>query len=217
MSKTFWIVVAVAVLALVGLFVATNEPGEQRESVEEPLEITDEDHAIGDSDAPLELVKYSDFQCPSCAEADPIVKDILDEHGDDIHFVYRHFHVVQPQSTSHLASRATVAAENQDAFWEMHDVLFERQNDWAQEADAPNLINSYAEELGLDMEQFEADLEEAEGRVERDLDIAQQLGLFSTPTFFINGEQVEETFAELPQLVENELANIEDTEDDPEE
>lgn len=212
MSKTFWIVVAAAVLALVGLFVATNEPSEQRESVEEPLEITEEDHTIGDSDAPLELVKYSDFQCPSCAQADPIVKDILDEHGDDIHFVYRHFHVVQPQSTGHLASRAAVAAEEQGAFWEMHNLLFERQNDWAQNADAPSIINGYADELGLDMEQFEVDIEEAEGRVERDLDIAQQLDLFSTPTFFINGEQIEGSFEDLPQLVENELAST-DSED----
>ena len=212
MSKTFWIVIAVAVIALVGLFVATTEPSEPRESVEEPLEITDEDHTIGDSEARVELVKYSDFQCPSCADADPVVKDLIDEYGDDIHFIYRHFHVVQPQVTSHLASRAAVAAEKQDAFWEMHDLLFERQDQWAQDADAPNIINDYAEELGLDMEQFETDIEAAdvEDRVERDLDISQQLGLFSTPTFFLNGEQVEQPFNELPQIVANELDTTED-------
>ena len=212
MSKTFWIVVAAVVIALVGLFVVTNEPSEPRESVDEPLEITDEDHAIGDDNAQIELVTYSDFQCPSCAAADPIVKDLIDEYGDDIQFIYRHFHVVQPQTTSHLASRAAVAAENQDAFWEMHDLLFERQDQWAQNADAPNIINDYADELGLDMEQFEADIEDAdtENRVERDLDISQQLGLFSTPTFFLNGEQVEQPFNELPQLVANELDATED-------
>lgn len=216
MSKKFWIVVGIAVIALVGLFIATNEPSEQT-SIEEPLEITDEDHTIGESDAPIELVKYSDFQCPSCAQADPIVKDILDEYGDDIHFVYRHFHVVQPQSTSHLASRATVAAERQDAFWEMHDLLFERQDDWAQNAEAPSLINGYAEELGLDMEQFETDLDDADNRVDRDLDIAQQLGLFSTPTFFINGEQVQQQYVELPRLIEEELAQADDQDEDSQE
>lgn len=215
MSKTFWIIVVVAVVGLVGLFVAFNEPSETVE-VDDPQEITDEDHVRGSEDAAVTLVKYSDFQCPACADASTVVSDVLEEYEDDVRLVYRHFLVTNPRPTTEDASRAAVAAGQQDAFWDMHDLLFERDNEWSQEVDARDRFFEYAQELELDMEEFESDFELASTRVERDENIAAELGLASTPTFFINDEQVEEQFTELPRLVADELEGLENNDDDEE-
>lgn len=205
MSKGFMGILAIVVVVLIGIFFLTNEPDAQSADVEEPLAITEDDHTQGPEDAPVTLIEYGDFQCPSCEQAHPIVKDILAEHGQDIRFVYRHFHVTSPRSTTFDASRTAVAAGQQDAFWKMHDLLFNRQSEWGQDPDAPDLFRQYAQELELNMEQFEQDFEAADQRVERDVSSAQQLGVSSTPTFYLNGEEVEEGYNQLPEAVEAEL------------
>lgn len=216
MSKGFIIVLVVAVAGLIGIFIATTDFDQQQTAVDNPHEITEEDHTLGPSDAPITLVEYGDFQCPHCAQAHPVVKNILDEHEGDVQFVYRHYHVTQPNLTTLNASRTAVAAKRQDQFWEMHDLLFERQDEWGQDPDASQMFRDYAEELSLDMDQFEQDFEEAQSRVERDVSIAQQLSVASTPTFYLNGELVEDSFRELPKRVESELETRETADEDNE-
>lgn len=216
MGKGFWIILIGVIALMIGSFVIFREDTSAPSGpVENPHEITAEDHTLGPDDAPLKLIKYSDFQCPHCEDADEVLRDIKEEFSDDLQLVYRHFHVTSPEQHSFDASRATVAAEKQDSFWEMHRMIFDHQSEWSQDPSARQTFTSYAEELNLDMEQYQEDFENAGPRVERDLNIAEQLGVSSTPTFYLNGEKVEnlDTFDDLRNILKKELENKKEAEE----
>jgi protein-disulfide isomerase len=91
------------------------------------------DHIRGPLDAPVSLVEYGDYECPYCGAAYPIVEEILAQMGDTLQFVYRHFPLTTVHPHAEQAAEAAEAARAQRRFWEMHDVLFENQ----QQLDAP--------------------------------------------------------------------------------
>jgi Na+/H+ antiporter NhaA len=141
------------------------------------------DHIRGAPDAPVTVVEYGDFECPYCGQAEPVVRELLREHGD-IAYVWRHLPLNDVHPNAQQAAEAAEAAANQGAFWQMHDLLLERQDALG----FPDLIG-YARELGLDAERFEEDLRtrEGSGRIARDVDSADLSGVSGTPTFFVNG------------------------------
>ena len=148
--------------------------------------VTAEDHAQGPSDAPITLVEYGDYQCPSCGDAYPVVKAIQEAMGDRLHFVFRNF----PLSTIHKhAEHAAEAAETAGAlgkFWPMHDYLYAHQQ---------NLLDGdlmdYAAALGLNTEAFQDQMAHHTNadRVKQDFLGGVRSGVNGTPTFFINGER----------------------------
>jgi Na+/H+ antiporter NhaA len=143
------------------------------------------DHIRGAVDAPVTLVEYGDFECPYCGRAEPAVRDLLKEFGD-VGYVWRHLPLSDVHAHAQLTAEAAEAAAAQGAFWEMHDLLFQHQD-----ALTPEDLMSYAMELGLDLERFEADLMTHAGaaRVADDVDSADLSGVTGTPTFFINGRR----------------------------
>jgi protein-disulfide isomerase len=143
-----------------------------------------DDHVQGPADAPVTLVEYGDFECPHCGEAHEIVKEAQARFGDRMRFVYRHFPLTQIHHHAQAAAEASEAAAAQGKFWEMHDTLFENQEDLSEPA-----LQNYAAEIGLDEEQFAADLENETYRekVEADFLSGAESGVNGTPTFFING------------------------------
>jgi protein-disulfide isomerase len=150
------------------------------------IPVTEEDHAQGPGDAPLTLVEYGDFECPDCGQAYPVVKQLREEFGDRLRFIYRHF----PRNTIHqhagIAAQASEAAAAQEKFWPMHQLLFKNQKDLAN-AD----LVSYALRAGLELYRFEGDLSSARfaDKVEQDYEGGQLAGVTGTPTFFINGRR----------------------------
>ncbi|WP_227498531.1 thioredoxin domain-containing protein [Synechococcus sp. PCC 7336] len=138
---------------------------------------------IGAEGAEVFLIEFSDFQCPFCARAYPTVKEFMATHGDSVQLVYKHLPIVQIHPQALPAARASWAAEQQGKFWEYHDRLFENQAELGE----PLYVQT-AEDLGLDMEQFDRDRNSRESRqaIERDLEIANALGIRSTPTFVMN-------------------------------
>ncbi|MDT1990847.1 Na+/H+ antiporter NhaA [Micrococcus luteus] len=142
------------------------------------------DHIRGPEDAQLTLVEYIDFECPYCAHATGSWEDLRSRFGDDLRYVVRQLphHPHGP-----LAARASEAASNQGMFWPWLDFVFTRQDALERE----DLIR-YAEELGLDVAQFTADLDSAavRARVERDLESADASGAHATPTFFVDGRRL---------------------------
>src|SRR5690606_29740680 len=112
------------------------------------------DHVRGPADAPVTLVEYGDFECPHCGRAEPAVRELLADFGD-VRYVWRHLPLTDVHPHAQLAAEATEAAGEQGAFWEMHDLLFAHQDALR----AEDLI-SYAGQLGLDVDQFERDLQE---------------------------------------------------------
>jgi len=146
--------------------------------------VSERDHAQGPADAPLTLVEYGDFECSYCGAAYPIIKETQRRLGDRLRFVFRNF----PISTSHpraqAAAEAAEAAGAQGKYWEMHDILYERQ-DTLEDAD----LLGFAEELGLDSERFDREMRERryEDRVREDFLSGVRSGVNGTPTFYIDG------------------------------
>jgi protein-disulfide isomerase len=146
------------------------------------------DHAEGPATAPVTLVEYGDYECPHCGRAYPIVKRLQETFKKRLRFVFRNFPIAASHPHAVHAAAAAEAAGLQDRFWPMHDRLFEHQ---------PHLEDAslvrYAEQLDLDLAQFEADFdsEAVAARIEADLESGARSGVNGTPTFFVNGLRVD--------------------------
>ncbi len=151
-----------------------------------------DDSRKGNIESSVVLVEYSDFQCPACGAYFPLLKALVEEFGSEIQFVYRHFPLAQHQHAE-LAGRAAEAAGKQGKFWEMHDLIFENQRSWSNLRNAEEAFSQYAEQIGLDMEKFQADLDsqEVKEKVRRDYSGGLSSGVNSTPTFFLNGVKLQ--------------------------
>jgi protein-disulfide isomerase len=144
------------------------------------------DQLRGRADAPIVLLEYGDFQCPHCGAAHPEVERVRRRMGARLAFVYRHFPLTNVHPRAQPAAEAAEAAGAQGHFWQMHDILFERQD--ALEDDD---LLSYAEELGLNLQRFAADLVNGThtAKVREDFMSGVRSGVNGTPTFFINGSR----------------------------
>lgn len=192
-----------------GATVANPNAGQPIENTRLTQPISDADHIKGNKDAKVVLVEYSDFQCPACRQAMPMVQQLEKELGDKIAIVYRHFPLRQIHPNAQLAGQAAEAAHIQGKFWEMHDELFNTQNTWANVKNPTDLFVKMAQKLKLDVEQFKRDLvfEPTKQRVDRDYNSGSASGVRGTPTFFINGQQITfpGTYAALKSAVESAL------------
>ncbi len=153
------------------------------------------DHAQGAADAPVTLVEYGDYQCPYCGAAYGIIKAVQKHLGKKLRFVFRNFPLNQAHPMAELAAEAAEAAGAQGKFWEMHDALYENQDQLGQE-----LIEALVERLSLDATRFEADLEgrKFQSRVKHDFMGGVRSGVNGTPGLFINGERYDESWDEEP-------------------
>ena len=150
------------------------------------LPVGPRDHIQGPADAPLTLVEYGDYECPFCGKAYPIVKHAQRRLGDRLRFVFRNFPITNSHPHAARAAEAAEAAAAQGQFWEMHDLLYEHQQDLE---DAAPL--RYAREAGADVGEVEDVLARGvtRARVKRDLGGALRSGANGTPAFFVNGER----------------------------
>ncbi|GAB1542296.1 thioredoxin domain-containing protein [Scytonema sp. NUACC21] len=163
---------------------------------------TDPQSVIGDSpttgshDFKILLVEFSDFQCPYCAQAHATLKQFMAKHQDEVTLVYKHFPLtaIHPQAMSSAA--AAWAAQQQGKFWEYQDALFTNQKRLGEE-----LYLEIAKNLDLDLDKFKRDRLVGSSAVEKDLQLAQKLGLSGTPFFVINGETLSGAI-ELAQMEE---------------
>jgi len=148
-----------------------------------------DDHVRGPADAPVTLVEYGDYECPHCGHAHPIVNAILQELGDEVRFVYRNFPLAEAHPHAEAAAEAAESAgarAGEDAFWAMHDALFENQD-----ALEPDDLLQYAEEVGVDPNGVAEDLSTGamRPRVRADFRSGVRSGVNGTPTFFVNGRR----------------------------
>ncbi len=139
----------------------------------------------GAKDGMITIIEFSDYQCPFCARAEPIIAEALDAYPTQARFVYKHFPLESIHPHARGASEAAVAAQKQGKFWEMHELLFENQR-----ALQPEKLAEYAAKLGLDVDQFKADMssEEVKKAVRDDMQLASTVGVRGTPTIFVNGK-----------------------------
>lgn len=197
MRAARWVALLAGAAAVVGAVVLVSGRGEKAAAPGEAPRVagavTEADWTKGAREAPAVLIEYGDFQCPACRAYYPVVKELSGELKERLLVAYRHFPLRQPHPQAQLAAQAAEAAGRQGKFWEMHDVLFERQGDWANNNEARAIFGRYAEELGLDRGRWEADLEEAaiRDKIESDYRSGLTARVDSTPTFFLNGEKLQ--------------------------
>lgn len=156
---------------------------------------TNDDWVKGNKESKVVLVEYSDFQCPACAAYYFVLKKLFQEFGNDIQFVYRHFPLRRIHPNSQLAAQASEAAGIQGKFWEMHDMIFENQQEWSRKNRdrAEEIFISYAKRLNLDIERFKDDLnsEKVKDKVNSDYQSGIEAKINATPTFFLNGKKIQ--------------------------
>ena len=156
------------------------------------LNVQKDDHAQGKANAPLTIVEYGDMQCPACAQLHPALKTIMSQVSDTVQLVFRHFPLTTIHDKAQITSQALEAASLQNKFWEMHDLLYEKQSDWTTTTvtSVVPILNGYAKDLKLDVSQFEKDLtsQAVIDRVARDVKDAESLQLNATPTIYLNGQ-----------------------------
>jgi Na+/H+ antiporter NhaA len=148
------------------------------------------DHVRGPMDAAVTLVEYGDLECPYCGQAEPVVRELLSDFSD-VTYVWRHLPLDDVHPHARMAAEATEAAAAQDAFWPMHDLLLLHQD-----ALTFDDLVGYADELGLDVDRFTAELSDRAhaARVAGDVDGADLSGVSGTPTFFVNGRRHQGAF-----------------------
>ena len=141
--------------------------------------------SIGPDDAPIVMVEFSDFQCPYCARFhDQTLQPLLNAYPDKMRFVYRHLPLTSIHSEAFRAAEASMCAYEQGSFWPYHDAIYKNQTKLS-----ADLYPQIAADLELDIESFGSCLENDDYKdlVQSDVDFAVNLGVRSTPTFFING------------------------------
>jgi protein-disulfide isomerase len=154
--------------------------------------ISPADHVLGPENAPVFIVEYGDFECPTCKSANPVVKLLLRRFENHVRFAYRHFPLEAIHPHARLAAEAAECAGRQGKFWEMHDLLFANQPNLA-----PEHMRAYAKQLDLDTGHFESDLDGHvfRARVQADIDSGERSNLRATPGFFINGRVQDVSFS----------------------
>ena len=160
--------------------------------------------AQGPSSAPIELIEFSDFQCPYCYRAHPTVKQVLNTYGDKIRFVYRNYPLPN-HPNARPAAEAAQCANEQGKFWPFHDRLFDDQTKLA-DTD----LKASAAALGMDAGKFNAcfDSHKYKAKVEADMQAGNDAGVNGTPAFFINGRMLSgaQPFEEFKKVIDEELA-----------
>jgi len=172
--------------------------------------ISARDITNGNPKAKVTLLEYADFQCPACAAYHPIVDQILKAYGNKIFYVYRMFPLVNAHPNAFVSAQAAFAAYKQGAFFNYDDILYSKQTEWADLQDPTTALADYATLLKLDVNKFKADMNAATTKkyVQASEDEATNEGINQTPSFFINGNLIQNPvdYAGFKQLIDDALS-----------
>lgn len=151
--------------------------------------IREDSNRIATGSGQLTIVEFGDYQCPACWVAHAPLKQAVSEHADKILLVFRHFPLTQHRNAE-IAARAAEAAKIQGKLVEMHDKLYDAQEEWGEQANPLDFFKKYAQELNLDVEKFvlDANSDPVKQKVQNDLSDGLALNVNATPTFYFNGE-----------------------------
>ena len=163
---------------------------------------------LGKKDAPITLVEFSDFQCPYCQAAAPVLKQVAQKFGDKVQIIYRQYPIPSLHPFALKAAEASLCANEQGKFWELHDAMFADQKKLA-----VSDLKATAKRLGVDSKKFDACLDSGRyvEQVQNDQREASKIGVNGTPAMFINGQYVEGgsvPFSVLEALINKELARL---------
>ena len=166
----------------------------------------DDDPILGSENAPITIIEFSDYECPYCRQwHSEVYSQLIDTYGDQIRFVYRDFPLESIHPNANSAAEAANCAHEQGVFWDYHDMLFSNEKGLGSTA-----YLEYASQLEIDQAAFQECIEtnRYKSEVQADFEFAADLGVRSTPTFFINGIAVvgAQPFEIFQQVIDRELA-----------
>ncbi|MCA9999828.1 MAG: DsbA family protein, partial [Anaerolineales bacterium] len=173
--------------------------------------------AVGDPNAPVEIIEYTDFQCPFCQrhflQTFPQIKAQYIDTGQ-VYYVFKDLPLTTIHPQAFLAAEAARCAADQGAYLEMHNLLFTKQGEWSGSSAAATAFTDYASQLGLDRDTFSACLTNhaQETAVQADMDEAIGFGISGTPAFFVNGNFVNgaQPFSVFSQVIDKMLADMDE-------
>jgi len=187
-----------------------STPQQQQQPIVQGVPGAEPAHVLGPANAPVHVEEFGDFECPPCGLFHPILEQMRAEFGDKLAITFREFPLVPTHQHALAAASAAEAAGIQGKFWEMHDLLYEHQNDWKKEFDVRPIFEDYAKQIGLDVERYKRDVngDFVAQRIFADGKRGHSLGVKGTPTVFMNGREV--PFETLPAeklrvIIQNEL------------
>ena len=186
-------ILATVVIIVAGMALLGNAQDHANDPQKLAIAVSDSDWFEGGKDASVVLVEYSDFQCPACGAYFPVIRSLNEAYGDKLKIVYRNYPLTSLHPNAQLAAQAAEAAGIQGKFFPMHDLLFGNQQTWSTIADPTDTFVGYATSLGLDVEKFKTDLtgKDVINAVKNDVNGGDASKISSTPTFFLNGLQIE--------------------------
>jgi len=163
-------------------------------------EVNQYDHVQGTVSAQLEIVEFGDYQCPYCGAAHPIVKEMMKEFGDQLKFVFRNFPLSELHQYARAAALMAEAAATQGKFWQMHDAIFEQQQ---QLSEAFLLDLAKTQEVNTLQLQDQVERQKLAHKVDSDFESGMRSGVNATPTFFVNGVKFDGGAMDLLALLKN--------------
>lgn len=193
MTQDVKVLTVIGVLTIAILFGAvfflskSDKPPQKSPPVDINLLTKNAKHTILNNGAKVTITEFADFQCPACAIAYPSIKQILKDYGNRINYAYRFFPLPQHKNAL-IAIYAAESASEQGKFWEMHDILFEKQSEWGESTNPSEFFIKYASELQLDINKFSQSMSKNNFNdiIKTDTNDAISLGVSSTPTIYVN-------------------------------
>src|SRR6267378_2414744 len=191
--RPFLIIALALLVAAAGtaLLLRSNQRGDSFSRASD-TQSTDNANKNSSANTVVTLEEFGDYQCPPCGQLHPTLKQLKQEYGDHLNFIFRNLPLTKIHQNALAAAQAAEAARIQNHFWEMHDLLYENQGLWKDDINPCSIFLKFATDLGLNTVQFSRDLDDqqVQMRIEADVDAAAKQGIDGTPTILINGRKL---------------------------
>jgi protein-disulfide isomerase len=224
---TMWFIVSFLVLVVAGVIIAGaySSGSPSGSGVTPPAgfvatvapAISNTDWTVGNSTSSVSFIEYGDYECPACGEYEPVIEQLISNYGTRVLFVFRNFPLYTIHPDAGISAQAAEAAGMEGgatAFWEMHNMLYAKQNDWVT-TDPSQVVskyfNGYAIAIGLNVATFDADINSTQvmNKISTDVAGGNAAGIDHTPTFFLNLKQIPNpsTYAQFAAVLDAALAS----------
>lgn len=189
MDKRFWAILGILAVIVIGAIWVSNN----NKSNGPTANVAPTNHVEGQSPTGVKLVEYGDYECPICSEYYPAVKQVAAQYASKVVFQFRNLPLTSIHQNAFVGARAAEAAAMQNKFWQMHDLLYENQNAWAQSSNPQSYFNQYAQQLGLNVTKFQQDeaSDYVNNLINADISAFNKTNQQeATPTFFLDGKYI---------------------------
>lgn len=211
------ILIVIAILLIGGFIVKAliSPDSSQTTTTSKELSQADKDAlktggTIGNPNSKVVVTEFGDYQCPACGQWHPFIKGtVIPQYQDKILFVFKNFPLTKPHPNAQSSAQAVEAAGLQGKFWEMHNLMYENQDQWSTQKDPSSKYEEYARQISLNIDQWKKDKDSAKIKdlIAADVALGEKLNLPGTPSFLVNGVVIQtNSEADLTKAIDQALA-----------